>query len=1601
MSQPVFHNKLAAMLFAFLIITCSAISASALDVGAWYGTNNTATYNSPTPNASGGVVQRWSNWSNSWSSMASGDSNAATPNSGTSPQYRVVPNSGYQIKFLRYGVRTYSGVSSWTSVTIPTPTAATSFTISNIQNNYAIWAVFELPGTSTSYTVTAKVHQDTVNTQCNASTISVSGQNPDPANPQQAVATVLQNGTATFNYTPVSSCEVESVQLNSGSWSATTSYSYTTPAITVNSTVTVKFRPATYTITASVAAGSGSISPVGATAVVKNASQVFSITPTAGSRIVNVRVTDTTAGFTNKDLGAISSYTFKNVSANGSIAVTFAAATTDINAYCNLPPYLAAQIGLKPNVLLIFDNSGSMAQKGYQEAGAYFFKTTYYGYFDPDKMYKLSGSTFSIDSAGLNRSNSCSNVTQIACSGNRLNYDHMAKVDVIRKVMVGGKVENRTTTTGTATRYLLTDDGYRVPYGPSEPTGIIQDMGDRVRFGLMVFNPNGSAIGSSLGNSDGGSIISAVGATTASLVAAIEGSRTDPGGYTPLAESMYEAVRYFQAKTSAYNSGTDYGTSDPIQYSCQKNFVLLLTDGEPTNDENLPGNTSNGGSSRSPTVSDADFNVSTWYNKLAAADRPTNGDGSTGSTKYWLPAVAFYAHNTDLRSATVGKSDLKETQNITLYSVYAFGDGSGTKTLKMASKYGGYSDTNKNATPDLAKEYNAAGVTDGDPDNYFEASDGDVIETSIRKALSDVLSKISSGTAASLLGNSDGSGSNILQAVFYPNKIFKDDTNVDWISEMQNLWFYVDPYLNNNSVREDTDFVNTTPLHKLDLKKNLETRFYFNTELKEAKADLYRDNDGNGSGDTYTSTISPDDVKSIWRAGQQLWARSADDRNILTSINGTSLLAGGFTSSAMTTLRPYLQAADDVEADRIISFTRGTDQDGYRKRKVAPVSGDTPREWKLGDIMSSTPRIQSIARQNGYNLDSPSGYEDYSYSLYVNSANYKKRGMVYVGANDGMLHAFKLGLLNVKPSGNVKATLSGADLGKEEWAYIPRNALPFLKYYADLKYNHVYSVDGNVQLFDASISKPTGCLSDYWNCPKTSAESWSSVLVGGMGLGGGTRNYATTCNESGNCVNAPTVDPVDSTKGLGYSSYFALDISNQYYNSSDKLAANPTLLWEFSHPKLGYATPGVAVVRINSKNDSGAGRKNGRWLGVIASGPTGPIDTANHQFMGRSDQNLYIFVIDLKDGKLLSNEALNTPGPIDTGIARAFAGPIANGVIDTDRWSKSAGKGNYQDDAVYIGYTRAEGSSPYSWTKGGVLRIVIPEDTDPDNIDIGKWKISTVIDNVGPVTSSVAKMQDRKNHNLWLYFGTGRYYFAGDDPTSQQTLYAVKDACYKAAVDRTTICKQCDKDTPKPSICKKCDTKDDIDDTICAADGVSPASAPTGVPALSTSSLTNQSGNSISDALSLLGGKGWYVNLSGSITGYSAERNLTEPVALTNGCVLFSTFMPTSDICSFGGNSYLWMMKYDTGYTAPDACLQGKAVVQVSTGAFEQKDFKTIFKPVPPGPNPPPVPPTDDPKGTGFRRSDAMTGKQGENAPPVLSKSNLKPAKKIIHIQER
>ena len=97
--------------------------------------------------------------------------------------------------------------------------------------------------------------------------------------------------------------------------------------------------------------------------------------------------------------------------------------------------------------------------------------------------------------------------------------------------------------------------------------------------------------------------------------------------------------------------------------------------------------------------------------------------------------------------------------------------------------------------------------------------------------------------------------------------------------------------------------------------------------------------------------------------------------------------------------------------------------------------------------------------------------------------------MAYVGANDGMLHAFKHGKLEQTWTGkgtNDQARLANPDpttpLGSEVWAFVPKNSLPYLKYLADEDYCHLYYVDAPSTIIDASIG-------GNYNDPKTTTSA--------------------------------------------------------------------------------------------------------------------------------------------------------------------------------------------------------------------------------------------------------------------------------------------------------------------------------------------------------------------------------------------------------------------------------------------------------------------------------------------------------------------------------
>ena len=998
--------------------------------------------------------------------------------------------------------------------------------------------------------------------------------------------------------------------------------------------------------------------------------------------------------------------------------------------------------------------------------------------------------------------------------------------------------------------------------------GLLQQFGSNdVRFGL------GNYAVTTDGQSEGGQVAADMdfGASEKAVTAInnMKGSIQ-----TPLAETLYEIGRYFKGDDPYYTTNKaapDYLTGkdhDPFWYKyndigagdnqyvpCAKSFVMMLTDGESTYDENIPGG---GGGSCSVT------NIKGCYAGTRFAGTPKGKKYPESGTDYLID-VAHWLRANDLRS------DVDGTQNVTFYPVYMFGKGS--TLLKDAAIVGGFDYASKDELPDCnVNPGRCYKSSTKEPLTYFEAEDGNELKAKITGAILDILRRISSGTAVSLLSSSEGSGSSLLQAIFYPRRNLGSGTikdEITWTGLLSSLWYYIDPLMRNSSIREDT---------VQDKKLNLKDDYI--AEFGVGGVTLYEDKYGDGIKGTTIKSVGFDELSNIWEAGLGLWKKSADSRTIKTHI-GSGLI--DFSTTKKSDLKDYLQAADDAESEKIIKYIRGTDQDGYRSRTI-PIDlnkdNDTAdadegaKVWKLGDIITSTPKVSSWVPLNSrYSAL----YGDKTYDTFVKSSVYKDRGMVFVGANDGMLHAFKSGKLELPNDShaddtcifgkNDKACLSGSGLGNEEWAFIPKNVLPYLKYMADPSYCHIYSVDLAPFVFDASIGVPAGCIEtdDYWKCAKTD-KSWRTILIGGMRTGGACRKDA-----GGEGVKAPAKDK-------GYSSYFALDVTDQ--NS-------PALLWEFSDPDLGFATTGPAVVRIKDGADI-TNEKNGKWFVVFGSGPTGPIK--GNKFLWHSDQNLKFFVLDLKTG------ALATDVPIDTGISNAFAGSMFNSVNDTDSDTLT---GKYQDDVVYVPYVKKcsetnEICTKGKWNNGGVGRLFTKQNPDPNN-----WKWNIVIDDVGPVTAGTDRLEKKSAGRIMLYFGTGRY--GGeftDDADKQRALFGVKDPCPLS--ENGTF------------------------DTSCTA-------------TVSFSDLTDVTDinkvPTVKDDIDAM--KGWYIKLAkigeSGVPNTFAERVITTPMASTQGVVFFQTFLPSSDVCDSRGYNSLWAVQYLTG-GAPSGEKKGEVIMQVSTG---------------------------------------------------------------------
>ncbi len=1016
------------------------------------------------------------------------------------------------------------------------------------------------------------------------------------------------------------------------------------------------------------------------------------------------------------------------------------------------------------------------------------------------------------------------------------------------------------------------------------------------------------------GNSDGAKIISYIGyghcALSPSTACATDAACTSVGDYcvsdgvgnhssgliskidaimgtswTPFSEAFYDAIGYF-AKTSSGLSRTELriNTGDfkemfnPSQRPCQDNNILLITDGMSTADRNTDVNTLAGvytaaGSATGPA--------------LSSNSCPTYG----GSVN--LDNLSWIAHNrriSDFSLSTASTTTpVHNNEKINTYVVYT-GAVSSTPTTT----------TNEcDAETLLSLTATKGGTT------LQKAEDPQKLKDQLTSTFESISKKAASGSAVSVLTTSSRGVGSMLQAYFLPEKIIGTNT-VNWLGYTQNIW--ID---NADNLREDTAPVDA----QLVLNHDRVMRLFLDTSSNlagETKAAMFT-TDAEGNGPTLSTcgpyTIEPfADVSPIWEGGKSLAMMSDTDRTIFTaiptSVAGSDSGAGMNTNKGISfepgnlvtyaTLGTALNPDADYSATDIVNYIRGKALEDptvntsgnaakFRSRLLGqPESAPTTTVvWKLGDIISATPKVVGNLPQNTYFID----YGDSSYNAFISSNPVRQRtSAAMIGANDGMLHAFRVGYLkDTNLTAGVKGLFTNSftdsgngNLGKEMWAYVPYSVLPYLKYYASPDYGncHLYYVDLSVKVYDASIG---GSLNPNAGDTKD-ATSWHTLLLGGMRFGG-------ACNSS--VASIPAGPPIGTA---GFSSYFALDITD---------TENPIPLWEFTDADLGYTVGSPALIR------TGAPGINGNWYVVFGSGPTQlprqSRDIARHARRG------YIYVLNLKTGALVNKIQL-----ANNDSANDMVGDVL--VIDADK--------NYNSEKAYFGTTYcttyATGADNEKiCTSGWRGRIMSLEIPNQDLAGSPAWtpEVHTLFDGSYPFTASPDVAKDALG-NIWVYAGSGKY-FSGLDQidSTQQVFMGFIDKGRPGVIPPLVTLK-----TPGtcPNTCTSATQLCEV--TNCVTTGDVPTQGGTVQqclfdPDLNTFATTTIVTKIINAPTVPQSPIGWSIYLG------AREKSISRPLAV-GGVVDFLTYVPSADICSHGGESYLLAVDYTLGVAPSNVAIR-------------------------------------------------------------------------------
>uniref|UniRef100_A0A831UAH5 Pilus assembly protein PilY n=1 Tax=Geobacter metallireducens TaxID=28232 RepID=A0A831UAH5_GEOME len=227
----------------------------------------------------------------------------------------------------------------------------------------------------------------------------------------------------------------------------------------------------------------------------------------------------------------------------------------------------------QPNVMILLDNSGSMntimEHRDYDPAVSYTGSFKGAEYYQNRIDYSRRGDTYYLESSESHDTVNGNGSNQFTVNGRTITlpFPYVG-------TRWNGNYLNWLFFHATEAQYgtLATDASIRVTRiqtARSVISDVVKNVSG-VRFGLFKLN-----------TSQGGRKVKDCGELTPATVdAAVDGINAET--WTPLGEALSEIWQYFRGGDSLYNDSVTYVS--PIEEWCQKNYVIMVTDGEPTYD---------------------------------------------------------------------------------------------------------------------------------------------------------------------------------------------------------------------------------------------------------------------------------------------------------------------------------------------------------------------------------------------------------------------------------------------------------------------------------------------------------------------------------------------------------------------------------------------------------------------------------------------------------------------------------------------------------------------------------------------------------------------------------------------------------------------------------------------------------------------------------------------------------------------------------------------------------------------------------------------------------------------------------------------------------